>query len=306
MDEGQWSLKLKNFLNISIRTLSLGMKIFLGFCTLFLGVFVWGYTQIPSDKEIRSCMITKMHQVDLCPTSSQYVKLSQISNYLQKSVVLTEDSAFWDHQGFDLNEMQNSLKSNLEKGKFVRGGSTITQQLAKNMFLSKAKTLTRKSLEAIITVRLEKNLKKGEILERYLNVVQFGENIYGVKAAANFYFKKTPANLDLLESAFLTFLLPSPEVYSKSFFKRQLTPFALQRVSQIIERLYLYQRVSEEEYLSAKANLEIFLTGREAPIIDPELDKLSEEAVERELLRGNNPEDIDIIEETPAIEEEVY
>jgi len=112
---------LKNFLHISMKTLSLGMKIFLGFCALFFAIFVWGYTQIPSDKEIRACLITKMHQVNLCPTSGQYVKLSQISTYLQKAVVLTEDSAFWDHQGFDLNEIQNSLKSNLEKGKFVRG-----------------------------------------------------------------------------------------------------------------------------------------------------------------------------------------
>jgi monofunctional glycosyltransferase len=285
VDERKWIPKLKFFLNISLKTLSLGMKIFLAIALIFSVVFVWGYSQIPSDSEIKKCLTTKMNAVNLCPTSGHYTKLSQISTYLQKAVVLTEDSAFWEHKGFDLNEMQNSIKSNLEKGRFARGGSTITQQLAKNMFLTKEKTLTRKSLEAIITVRLEKNLKKNEILEKYLNVVQFGENLYGVKDAAQFYFQKNPADLDVLESAFLTFLLPSPEVYSKSFHMKRLTPFAYERIALIVERLYTYQRISEEEYLTAKANLSTFLTGEETPVIDPEIEQLNEEEVEQDLFK---------------------
>ena len=221
-----------------------------------------------------------MYQVELCPTSSNYVRIGSISTYLQKSVVLTEDSAFFTHHGFDLNEMQNSLKSNLEKGKFARGGSTISQQLVKNLFLSKDKTLTRKALEAVITIRLEKALNKKEILERYLNVVQFGKDLFGIKAAAQFYFKKSPADLDVLESAFLTFLLPSPEVYAKSFYKKQQTHFAHQRLEQIVDHLYQYQRITEQEYLVAKANLDNFLSGQEAPAVNPEVDQLNEEEAE--------------------------
>jgi len=264
------------------QTLSLSLKVALFATLLFSFALLWGLSQIPSDKQIKGCMTTKMYKVSLCPGSNGYAKLSNISQYLQKSVVLTEDSTFWAHQGFDLQEMQNSLKSNLEKGRYVRGGSTITQQLAKNLFLSKEKTLTRKLLEAVITVRLEKTLSKKEILERYLNVVQFGKDIFGVKQAAQFYFKKSPGNLSLVESAFLTFLLPSPEVYSKSFYKKRLTPFGQKRLSTIIDRLYQYERVSESEYLNAKAELEYFLTGQEPPVIDPALDEVNEEDVDVE------------------------
>ncbi len=203
----------------------------------------------------------------------------------KKSAVLTEDSSFWDHQGFDLQEMQNSLKTNLAKGKFARGGSTITQQLAKNLFLSKDKTLLRKFLEAILTVRLEKALTKKQILERYLNVVQFGKDIFGIKAASEFYFHKSPFDLDLVESTFLTFLLPSPEVYSKSFYKKKLTPFASKRLNTIIDHLYQYKRISETEYLSAKAELESFLGGSDLRVIDPSIDQIQEDdpAVEEQI-----------------------
>ncbi|PIS11511.1 MAG: monofunctional biosynthetic peptidoglycan transglycosylase [Bdellovibrio sp. CG10_big_fil_rev_8_21_14_0_10_47_8] len=262
------------------KTLLLLAKV-IGAMALVIGlVCLWLFSKIPTNQEIKGCLTTKMYHVKLCPSSGQYVRLSQISNYLQKSVVLSEDSSFWTHQGFDLQEIQNSLKSNLEKGRFVRGGSTITQQLAKNMFLSKEKTLGRKIVEAFITIRIEKVLSKKEILERYLNVVQFGKELFGVKQAAAFYFKKDPQDLDVVESTFLTFLLPNPEVYSKSFYKQHLTAFAQERLRQMIDRLYQYNRISEEEYLTAKSELEYFLTGKEPPVIDPAIDDLNEEEAE--------------------------
>lgn len=278
MDERQRpSAKFLGFFRMSYQTLSLGLKVAVFVC-LVIGFFIFfAIAQIPSDKEIRGCLTTKLFKVNLCPGSGSYAKLGQISPFLQKSVVLTEDSAFWNHHGFDLQEMQNSIKQNLEKGRFARGGSTITQQLAKNLFLSKDKTLTRKALEAIITIRIEKVLTKKEILERYLNVVQFGKDIFGVKQAAQYYFRKSPSELSLVESAFLTFLLPNPEIYSKSFYKKSLTPFARNRLNTIIDRLYQYSRVSEDEYLIAKSELEYFLTGKEAPVIDPLLDEMNEE-----------------------------
>lgn len=251
--------------------------LFLFVASVFLG-------QIPSDKEIRSCLTTKLYQVKLCPGSSSYVKYSQISQYLVKAVVLTEDSSFWQHNGFDFGELQKSLETNLKKGRYARGGSTITQQLAKNLFLTKEKTMTRKGLEAVITLRLERVLTKKEILERYLNVVQFGKDLYGVKAAAQFYFQKSPSQLDVVESAFLAFLLPSPENYSKSFFRKQLTPFARARLNQIVERLYEYERINSDEYETARAKI-AHLWGPPPATIeeDPAVEAIDEERIEQQI-----------------------
>lgn len=215
-------------------------------------------SEFPSDTEISGCINTRLFHVFLCPSSSNYTKLNEISPNLLKTVVLTEDSTFWNHHGFDLDELQKSFKKNMEKGTYVRGGSTITQQLAKNLYLSKEKSLLRKIKEALITIRIEKSLSKKQILERYFNVVQFGKNLYGIKQASNFYFKKAPSDLSVFESTFLTFLLPSPERYSSSYFKRELTPFAERRLSQIIDNLYAYQRISSTEYSIAKNELDVF------------------------------------------------
>ncbi len=155
-----------------------------------------------------------------------YVPLRQISQYLQKTIILTEDSNFWNHKGFDWESIEKNARDGLASGVFKRGGSTISQQLAKNLFLSKDRTFIRKGLEAVITDRIEHTLTKKEILERYLNVVEFGKNIYGVKAAAKYYFQKSPAELSVVESAFLAMVLPNPIKYSQSYYRKELTPFA--------------------------------------------------------------------------------
>lgn len=203
---------------------------------------------LPSEKEIKGCIKTRMYEVDLCPTSKNYVPLKQISPYLQKTIILTEDSNFWNHQGFDWGAIEKNAREGWETGIFKRGGSTITQQLAKNMFLSKDRTFVRKGLEAIITDRIEKNLSKKEILERYLNVVEFGKEVYGVKAAAKHYFKKNPSELSVVESAFLAMVLPNPVKYSMSYYRKELTPFARKRMSNIVEDMFRYHRISQEEY----------------------------------------------------------
>lgn len=246
---------MKIFLK-SLKLIIITTALFVSFVLL---IALWVVGQFPSDKELRGCFTTKLYSVYLCPNGADYVSLNNISNYLVKAVVLTEDSTFWQHQGFDLEEIEKSLKKNIETGKYSRGGSTITQQLAKNLFLTKDKTLLRKAKEAIITLRIEKTLKKKEILERYFNVVQFGKGIFGIKKAAKFYFQKNPSDLDVVESAFLTFLLPSPEKYSVSFFKKELTPFARKRLTQIIENLHNYERITDLEYQAASLQLSSFL-----------------------------------------------
>lgn len=227
--------------------------------TVMLVIFVFHlWASLPTPQEIRGCVTTKMNNVNLCPGSKDYVSFSNISKNLKNSVLTSEDGNFYGHNGFDFEEMKESFRKNLEKKTFVRGGSTITQQLAKNMFLNSEKTILRKIKEATITYQLEQVLSKNEILERYLNVVEFGPDIYGVKAASLYYFKKSPANLSLLESAFLTLLLPNPKKYSVSFQKRQLTKFARGRINQIINRMFDFNKISIDTYALAKINIDSF------------------------------------------------
>lgn len=228
---------------------------------LFLAIGTIIFLEIPNAKEIRGCIVTKMYKVNLCPGSNQYVPLARISKNLQKIVILTEDSTFYSHNGFNWEEIEKSAKQNLKKNKLARGGSTITQQLAKNMFLTKEKSFVRKFIEALITIKIEKTLKKSEILERYLNVVEFGKNIYGVKAASEFYFKKPASDLDIVESAFLAMILPSPIKYSMSYYKKELTPFAKSRISRIINDLHQYNRIDDAEYSVALEQLNSFLSS---------------------------------------------
>lgn len=229
---------------------------------LIAAIGVWLFISIPSEKQIRGCMITKMYSVNLCPGSKNYVPYSRISKNLVRAVIVSEDASFWTHHGFDWNEIENSLYKNLQKGEYARGGSTITQQLAKNLFLSKEKSLTRKLLEALITVKIEKTLAKKEILERYLNVVEFGKGVFGVKAAAQEYFKKSPAALDPLEASYLTMLLPSPVRYSKSFKQKSLTPYARKRMKTLLQRLKAVGQISEEEYNQSYLMLDWFLKDK--------------------------------------------
>lgn len=230
--------------------------------TIFLCVFIFiGYviSHIPSDQTIKGCLTTTMFKVYLCPGSKDYVRMGLISRHLQRAIIQTEDAAFYSHEGFDMDELAKSARLNWQKGEYKRGGSTITQQLAKNMFLSQEKSLMRKLLEAFITLKIEKVLKKGEIFERYLNVVEFGKNIYGVKKAADFYFHKLPSELSVVESAFLAMLLPNPKKYSQSYFKKSLTRFAKNRISQIVYGLYKTGRITEEEYADAVSEIPYFL-----------------------------------------------
>lgn len=220
---------------------------------------------LPSEGEIKGCMITRMYQVELCPGSKNYVPLKKISSYLQKTIILTEDSNFYNHKGFDWDSIEKNAREGWEKGSFKKGGSTISQQLAKNMFLTAERTFIRKALEAIITDRLEHTLTKKEILERYLNVVEFGKDIYGVKAAANYYFKKSPGELDVVESAFLAMVLPNPIKYSKSYYRKELTPFAKKRLGRIVEDLYRYHRITQEEYETAIGQVAYFFQPEPPP-----------------------------------------
>ncbi len=142
-----------------------------------------------------------------------WVPLSRISSSLRQAVVAAEDALFFTHEGFDWEGIKVAAKYNLEAGEFKRGGSTITQQLAKNLYLSAERSLIRKAREALITRSLEHHLTKERILELYLNVAEWGQGVYGAEAAARHHFKKSARDLTANEAAWLAAILPSPRRY---------------------------------------------------------------------------------------------
>lgn len=151
---------------------------------------------------------------------SYWLKLSRISPSLQQAVVIAEDDKFWQHHGFDMEAMREAMRKNWEKKILRYGGSSISQQLVKNLFLSPARSPIRKLREAILTWRLEKALSKKRILELYLNVVEWGDGIFGAEAAAGYYYGKTAAALSPQEAARLAAILPMPRRYSRASFLR--------------------------------------------------------------------------------------
>jgi hypothetical protein len=145
------------------------------------------------------------------PGTADWVPLSAISPYLEAAVTTTEDGGFRAHGGFDQGAIRSSIRDNLRAGKFLRGASTISMQLAKNLYLDRGKSLSRKLQEAILTLYLEQEMTKDEILELYLNVVELGPMVYGVGQAAQYYFNTTPYDLSLGQALFLSSILPAPK-----------------------------------------------------------------------------------------------
>jgi monofunctional biosynthetic peptidoglycan transglycosylase len=139
-----------------------------------------------------------------------WVPLSSISPYLIKAVLIGEDDKFWSHEGFDYEAIERALEKDIKAGKFKFGGSTISQQLVKNLYLSPVKSPLRKLREAIITWRMEKVLSKRRILTIYLNIAEWGEGIFGIEAAARHYYGKSASELSPEESSRLAAVLPNP------------------------------------------------------------------------------------------------
>ncbi|MDR3044437.1 MAG: monofunctional biosynthetic peptidoglycan transglycosylase [Desulfovibrio sp.] len=139
-----------------------------------------------------------------------WVGLGNISRYLVLAVTIAEDDKFWQHEGFDLDGMEEAFLRNIEEGRIAAGGSTITQQLAKNLWFTPEKSLSRKAKEAIMAWRLERELSKKRILELYLNVVEWGDGVFGAEAAARHHYGKSAAALTSWEAARLAAVLPNP------------------------------------------------------------------------------------------------
>ena len=182
--------------------------------------------------------------------STSWVPLSQVSPYVMKAVIIAEDDKFWSHEGFDFEAMQKALEKDIKKKKFKAGGSTISQQLAKNLYLTPAKNPSRKVKEAILTWRIERQLNKRRIMELYLNVAEWGDGLFGVGTAARIYYGKSARDLNAREAATLAAALPNPRRFRPNGNSRYAANRA-ERIYQIMVRRGIvieeYDSVIEEK-----------------------------------------------------------
>jgi len=162
-----------------------------------------------------------------------WVPYHRISEHLKRAVVAAEDAKFLDHEGFDWEAIQDAMRKNERRGKVVAGASTISQQLAKNLFLSGSRSWPRKAQEAAITWMMERTLSKRRILEIYLNVAEWGEGIFGAEAAARHHFGVPAAALSADQAAWLAAILPSPRRYDRG----RETPYLAGRMATISSRM---------------------------------------------------------------------
>lgn len=156
----------------------------------------------------------------------RWVDYGRTSVHLKRAIVAAEDAKFVDHEGFDWEGIQRALEKNRRRGKVVAGGSTITQQLAKNLFLTGERSLLRKGQEAIITAMLEVVMDKRRILEIYLNIAEWGESVFGAEAAARYYFGVSAAAVTAAQAARLAAMLPRPRFYDRNRESQYLARYA--------------------------------------------------------------------------------
>ncbi len=223
------------------RWLGRGILLVLAVLLLYQG---WIYAQIwwwvdhnPSTTAFMDARLAEMRETKPdAQLQQQWAPYPKISRQLKLALIAAEDTKFLDHEGFDWDGIQKAYEKNLKKGKIVAGGSTISQQLAKNLFLSGSRNPLRKVEEAIITVMLENTLSKRRILEIYLNVIEWGNGVFGAEAAARHYYGIGAASVSAEQAARLASMVPNPRYYDLHRNARGLekkTPIILGRMNQV-------------------------------------------------------------------------
>lgn len=204
------------------------------------------------------------------PESASYISLDEVPPLFVRALLIAEDAGFFSHPGIDLTEVPRAIAVNMERGGAFRGASTITQQLAKNLFLSREKSLQRKLRELSYSFLLESTLGKNRILEIYLNIIEWGPSLYGLRPAARHYFDKEPSALTPKEIAFLVSLIPGPIKYQGSIAGGELQPGFETLVRNLLVKLRSVDAISEEEYQAALVET-LALRGRPEPPEAPEV-----------------------------------
>jgi monofunctional glycosyltransferase len=210
-------------------------SLFLVYQVWLLAHVLWWVDHNPSSSAFMQAGLARIQENDpAAELRHKWVAYENISIHLKRAIVAAEDSKFLNHEGFDIEGIQKAVEKNLKKGRLVAGGSTISQQLAKNLFLSADKSFVRKGQEAIITLMIETVWTKRRILEVYLNIIEWGDGIYGAEAASRRYFKKTAARLSPGQAASLAAMVPNPRWFEDHRASRKYA----QRASMISARMY--------------------------------------------------------------------
>ncbi len=225
---------------------------------LITAIFLWAYSSVPDVESLRrqnprETALMRQREEEARKKGRHarryqvWVPSGAIAGALKSAVLIGEDDAFFQHQGVDYEQIKQSFIKNWEEKSFVRGGSTITQQLAKNLYLSTTKNPLRKLREFFIARELEDALGKRRILEIYLNVIEWGDGIYGVQAAALAYFHKSASDLSLKEAVQLAAMIPNPRKMSPLRPTRRFVG----RANMLLERMHQYHHITDAEYEQA-------------------------------------------------------
>src|ERR1700733_6492289 len=200
--------------------------------------------------------------IDVSPASPDFIALRDVPPLFVRTLLLSEDAGFYGHRGIDLRELPTALLTNWSRGGAARGASTITQQLAKNLFLSRDKQLGRKLQELAITFLLESALGKDRILEIYLNIIEWGPDLHGLRPAARRYFGREPRELTPAEMAFLVAIIPGPIKYQSSFAHGTPGPGLRSLIDALLAKLRSVDAIGEEEYRRALGEPIVVAGGR--------------------------------------------
>lgn len=196
------------------RALLIMLGMFLAWQLWLFAHVLWWVDHNPASSAFMEAGLARMQEKNPdAELHHRWVPYEKISPHLKRAIIAAEDSRFLDHEGFDIEGIQKAMKKNIKKGRVVAGGSTITQQLAKNLFLSTRKSYVRKGQEAIITLMIESTWSKRRILEVYLNIIEWGDGVYGAEAASRRYYKKSAARLTRGQAAALAAMVPNPRWY---------------------------------------------------------------------------------------------
>ena len=216
-------------------------------------------TPIPAVERLKTDFVHEVEMpdrtrrtIEVSPSSPDFIPLGEVPPLFVRALLLAEDAGFFGHRGLDLAEVPVALATDWARGSAARGASTLTQQLAKNLFLSREKSLGRKLQEVALTLLLESALGKNRILEIYLNIIEWGPGIYGLGPAARHYFGKEPRDLSVKEMAFLVALIPGPVKYQRSFAGGELSPGFETLVTHLLNKLRSVEAISEAEYEAAR------------------------------------------------------
>ena len=183
---------------------------------IFAHVLLWKWVN-PAETSFMDIRLEELREKNPnAKLKHEWVDYPKISTHLKRAVVASEDDRFMDHHGFDFRGIEYALKKNERRGKSVAGGSSITQQLAKNLFLSPSRSYLRKAEEAVIALMIELVWDKRRILEVYLNVVEWGNGVFGVEAAARHYYQVSAAQIGPSAAARMAVMLPNPRKYEKA------------------------------------------------------------------------------------------